>query len=608
MLSKWISRTVELIRDSFERFPVTMFFAVAVTIIGQYLLGASFSDPLQTRLTTWALAALLGIPLSIALHLRLEMAPVPMTWKATLFGMLIAIIIGYGLWLPGERIDMTHNVLLQWGLLFLTAHIFVSISIHRKGLPDRNFWAFNMHTLMRLILGVLFTAVLNVGVILAIVASDFLFNLDLSDKIYMRVTFFNHGILMTAIIVAGIPRFDEDLEWVRTVPKALRLFCLYVLLPLAFLYLSILLLYSGKVILEWSLPKGIVGSMILYYAIVGYVTHLLTLPFQDEDSKSTVWFGKFFRYTMPAVLILFWVAIGLRVDSYGLTILRGLVIYLGVWLTGISVWALFTKGRPIVMIPATLGLVLAIGAIGPVSISTMSRSSQLGELRALLSAAPGESDQERIRNTSELDSTSIARINSGIFYLTNSHGIRSLEPFFSEPFDTMRARFEREDSMQYTMSFEFTNKLMKEWNIPSPWNLTQDEYVTFNTTAFLSADIRGYDYYKTLQYYPRSEITDTVAVFNNDYIEVFIDPKAGLLVRRDSSGNEVSLDIIAHIKSMPYSMNRGFVELNATTAEIADTSGGTIKLLIDSGNIRKTDGTWVLQSLQGKLFLKTTPN
>lgn len=97
-------------------------------------------------------------------------------------------------------------------------------------------------------------------------------------------------------------------------------------------------------------------------------------------------------------------------------------------------------------------------------------------------------------------------------------------------------------------------------------------------------------------------------VYSNDYIKVYIDPKAGLLVRRDSSGNEVNLDIIAHIKSMPYSMNRGFVELNATTAEVADTTGGTIKLLIDSGNMRKTDGVWVLQSLQGKLFLKTTPN
>lgn len=605
MLSKWISRTVELIRDSFERFPVTMFFSVVTTALGLYLLEVTFSDPLQTRITSWVLASLLGIPLSIALHLRLELAPVPLAWKATLFGLMTAVLAGYGLWLPSERFEFTHNVQLQWALLFLVSHVMVSLSTHRKGMSDRKFWAFNMHTLMRFVLGVLFTAALNIGVILAIIASDFLFNIDIDDTIYMQVTFVNHGILMTAIIIAGIPRPDEDLEWEHTTPKALRLFCLYVLLPLAFLYLSILLIYSGKVILEWSLPKGIVGSMILYYAIVGYATHLLTLPFQDEESKSTVWFGKFFRFTMPVVLILFWVAIGLRVDSYGLTILRGLVIYLGIWLTGISLWALFTQGRPIVAIPATLGLVLVIGAIGPVSISTMSRNSQVGELKSLLAPAPGATVQERIRNTSELDSTSLARINSGIFYLSNSHGIRSLEPFFDEPFDAMRARFEQEDSMKYTMSFEFTNRLMEEWNIRSPWNLTQDEYVTFNTTAFLSADIRGYDYYKTLQYYPSAEQPDTVEVYKNDAIVVYLDPRSGTLVRKDSMGNEAKLDIIAHIKSLPYSMNRGFIELNATTAELADTSGSSIKLLIDSGNIRNTNGEWILQSLQGKLFLKT---
>ena len=604
MLSKWASRSIELIRDSVERFPVTMFFALATTVLAIFMLELDYSDKLQAPVISWLLATVIGIPLSIALHLRVEETAAPVSWKALLFGGLIAVIVGYGVWLPDTRMGLTQNVFLQWGLLFLASHIMVSISVYNKGMTDRKFWAFNMHTLMRFILGVLFTAVLNIGVILAIVASDFLFNLNINETFYFKVTFFNHGLLMTAIIVAGIPKMSETLDWESEVPKALRLFCLYVLLPLAFLYLTILLIYSGKVIVEWSLPKGIVGSMILYYAIVGFVTHLLTLPFQDEESKSTVWFGKFFRFTLPVVLILFWFAIGLRVESYGLTIFRGLVIYLGVWLTGISLWALITKGRPIYVIPTSLAAILVIGAVGPISISSMSRISQVKELQALIQPASGSTDTERIRNTSELDSISISRIHSSIYYLSNTHGITSLESFIGEPIESLRVRYEAEDSIEFTSNWQFSTKLIEEWNIPNQWVVSQGSYVTFNTTAELKTDITGFEQYVTLHYYPSESDTVNKIIFENEFVTVLVNRKMGAVEWSSKSGAAAQLNVIGHLRTLPYSLERGYVELDGSTAIMADTLNNNIKLLIDSGTIRSLDGTWSIQSLKGKLFFK----
>ncbi len=605
MLSKWISRSLELIRDSVERFPITIVFALTTTALAIFALELDYSDKLQAPVISWLLASVLGIPLSVALHLRTELAPIPLKWKALLFAGLIVVIVGYGVWLPDTRIGLTASVFLQWGLLFAASHMLVSLSIHSPAMDDRTFWAFNMHTLMRFVLGVLFTAVLNVGVILAIVASDFLFNLNINETFYLKVTIFNHGLLMTAIIMSGIPNSTDPLEWEESVPKALRLFCLYVLLPLAFLYLTILLVYSGKVMFAWTLPQGIVGSMILYYAIVGYATHILTLPFQDGESKPTAWFGMFFRYSMPVVLILFWIAIGVRVDSYGLTIMRGLVIYLGLWLTGISLWALFTKGRPITIIPASLALMLVIGAVGPLSISSMSRVSQVQELRSLLSAASGSSDTERIRNTADLDSQSISRVSSGIFYLSNTHGITSLQPFIDESIATLTTRFEQEDSIEFVNNWQFSTKLMSEWNIPSVWNLNQDSYVSFNTTAELKTDIRGFDQYMTLHFYPSDTDPDERVLFSNDAMSVRIYRSNGIIVWSDTAGTVAVIDVIGHLKTIPYSMERGFVELDGITAELADTLHENIKLLIDSGAIRNSDGSWNLQALKGKLFFKT---
>jgi hypothetical protein len=605
MLSKWISRSVELVRDSVERFPVTMIFALATTILAIYATELDYSDTLQAQVISWLLVAVLGIPLSIALHLRSEIAPISFTWKAILFIGLAAVLIGYGVWLPENRMGLTPNVFLQWGLLFITSHILISLSIHSPMVSDRTFWAFNMHTLMRVILGVFFTGVLNVGVILAIVASDFLFNLNIKETFYLQVTIFNHALLMTAIIVAGIPKMTDELEWVTDVPKALRLFCLYVLLPLAFLYLTILLVYSGKVIFEWSLPQGIVGTMILYYAIVGYATHILTLPFQDEGSTSTIWFGKFFRNTMPVVLILFWVAIGVRVDSYGLTIMRGLVIYLGIWLTGISLWALFSKGRPLVIIPASLAAIIAISAVGPLSISSMSRISQIMELRSLLSDAPGNQDIEKIRNTADLDSLSLSRINSAIFYLSNTHGVASLEPFIDEPIELLKQRIELQDSLEIESNWDFTSRLMKDWGIETPWSSSQSNFVTFNATSPFNTDIRGYDRYLSIQYYMSDTDTLDKTLFEDESISVRLLRSTGELVWTDAYDRTERLNIIGHIKTLPYSIERSFVELDEKTAVMADTSSGRMMFLIESGNIKGVDGTWKLQSLRGKLFVKT---
>src|SRR5690606_35062323 len=119
----------------------------------------------------------IGIPTSLALHIRLENVPVKPLYSSILFASLIVLLAGYAYWLPNEELHFSTSIYIQWLLLFIAAHLLISVSIQFKGVGDRRIWAFNMHVLMRFITGVLFTAALNLGIILAIAASDFLFNL-----------------------------------------------------------------------------------------------------------------------------------------------------------------------------------------------------------------------------------------------------------------------------------------------------------------------------------------------------------------------------------------------------------------------------------------------
>lgn len=613
MFEKFFQRSVDVWKMAIRRFPITLLLATITTILCVVFLEVDPNYDLQTKILRWLLPLSIGIPTSLALHIRLENVPVKPLYSAILFGSLLVLLAGYAYWLPDDDLHYSTSIYLQWFLLFVAAHLLISVSIQFKGVADRRLWAFNMHVLMRFITGVLFTAALNLGIILAIAASDFLFNISIESIRYVQVTAISHVFLMTAFVIAGIPDQATRFEWEDKNPSALRLFNLYVLLPLAFLYLAILLAYSAKVAISMTLPDGIVASMILYYALVGIVAHLLTLPLQDEnDSKIPTLFGRFFRYTLPFVLILFWLAIGLRVDSYGLTMPRSLVIYMGIWLTGIAIWGLVKNGRPIRYYPLTLAIIVLVAAIGPFSISKLSRESQIHQLSLLLTDAEGTVLNEKIRNAGPLDSETISRINSGIYYLSDSHGVRSLQPLSSEPIDSVVSEFAKADSTFFRYSFEVTNRLLIRWNVPQEAGYLATTYISFSHTGSIDADITGFDKYESIDYQSQNDtLTQAATLFSSGDVNITLDSQNGTINYQLGDSITHQIDLRSYIMSQNMTTRREWLSLidNQAIVRSGEPGSDAMMLIIASGNLTSVEGTesWKIQSLQGRLFIRMNP-
>jgi hypothetical protein len=138
---------------------------------------------------------------------------------------------------------------------------------------------------LRILTSVLYSGVLYLGLAAAIAATRFLFNLTFEYKIYSTLFVWIAGIYNTLYFLSGIPANTTGLQSEQSYPKGLKVFTQYVLIPLATVYLVILLAYEVKILFQWHLPKGYVSNLILGYAVFGLLAILLVYPLREQEEN-----------------------------------------------------------------------------------------------------------------------------------------------------------------------------------------------------------------------------------------------------------------------------------------------------------------------------------
>ena len=178
----------------------------------------------------------------------------------------IAIIIGYYFSLPPQfmTISFTRFVLFTIALHLLIAFIpFLS-----KG-EVNGFWQYNKIIFLRILTSALYTVVLYLGLSLALLAIEKLFNVNIRGKIYTDLWILLAGIFNTWFFLSGLPANFAELELKKDYPKGLKIFTQYVLLPLISVYLLILYAYMFKIIINAQWPVGWVSYLVIGFSIAG---------------------------------------------------------------------------------------------------------------------------------------------------------------------------------------------------------------------------------------------------------------------------------------------------------------------------------------------------
>jgi len=302
------------------------------------------------------------------------------------------------------------------GLLIFSFHLMVAFAPFIKKGNLHGFWEYNKVLFLRILTAGLYAAVLFAGLAIALVAIDGLFNVKIQSPVYLRLLSVVGIGFTTVFFLAGVPSdFNRINNTQHTYPKGLKIFTQYVLIPLLTIYLVILLVYEAKILVSWELPKGLVSTLILGYAVLGVLSLLLVYPIKEQEGNGWIkFFSRWFYIMMIPLVILLLLAVWKRVDNYGITELRYILIILALWLSIITAYFLISVKDNIKIIPVSLCILALLATYGPQSAFSVSRYSQIQRLKKLIDAK----DAYAMREKPEI-----------IRYLVLNHGLASLQPF-----------------------------------------------------------------------------------------------------------------------------------------------------------------------------------
>lgn len=349
-------------------------------------------------------------------------------------------------------------------LLSLSGHLLVAYSgfINRGAI--QGFWQFNKTLFLRFTTSVLYSTVLYLGLAAALGAMNLLFNYDFKSDTFLILWILIAGLFNTIFFLAGIPQdlpaLDQDLSY----PKGLKIFTQYVLIPLATVYVLILLAYEIKILLEWNLPKGYVSNLILGYAVFGILSLLLVYPIRDqEENKWIKTFANSFYFLMLPLLALLFFAVGTRVFNYGITEFRYFLVVLALWLLFIALYFLISRKQNIKLIPISLSILTLLSVYGPQSAVSVSRYSQQKILLNIFDQNNGFKSGKLIK-VNKIAKDDAERALSTLQYLIRKHELTIFQPYVAVNLTIVTDSLRKVSKNKYN-HYRFDNYKFKEEQI-----------------------------------------------------------------------------------------------------------------------------------------------
>lgn len=309
---------------------------------------------------------------------------------------VLALPIGYGIyrwflflnnvWAESWSGFYQVQVMTAWGLLILGTFLLIGFLWRKR---EKGAWLSWNIFLQSIWLGGLASLVLWIGISGSIFSIDKLFFEDLfQGRIYEYLAavcfiFVNGTFILNYYnysLEETIPK-DEKSDFTFLPSKARKIFGDYIFLPLTILYFLILFAYVIKIAITGIWPKEIVVYMGTGYFAFAILCYYFIYP---EESS-------FFDKLKNSILISFFFvgglmsyAIGVRVNQYGLTMRRGIIMLIAICILLYPLLGLLFKNHRLSVLMYTIVWVFWVGIFGPVTIDQLALSSQLSRLNHLL--------------------------------------------------------------------------------------------------------------------------------------------------------------------------------------------------------------------------------
>ena len=405
-------------KHAFKRFPITLSWSITGSLILIGIINVD-ADLLFDEYINSLLTMVLGVSWLIGSRFFIEQLKDQGKGNWLKF-VVIGLLVLFYLHLPNTgRYDLDPKLFIRFWLYFLAGHLFVFVAPFILKWDPKAYWNYLKCICIAIGRSILFSGVLYLGLVLALAAIQALFDVDIDAKRYGQLFVLCLGIVNTWTYLSDFPKTVYGQRSI-TYNKALEVFVKYILIPLVLLYMIILYAYAFKILLQWSLPKGWVSYLVTALALLGFSIQVMVNPVQKTIKSWIInrFYPWFYILLLPLIILLF-VAIFRRISDYGVTENRYFVLTLALWILGMVLYLLFSKKRPLKVLPISLGILTILSSFGFWGAFSVSKKSQLNQFSMVYKAVKS--------NGNLASDEQYERLRSIISYFAESKSINHLD-------------------------------------------------------------------------------------------------------------------------------------------------------------------------------------
>lgn len=423
---------------SLERFPMTLLVTMAFVIVSIVLIHADYNADYTETLERMLMAITLAVPLTACAKLISER--LKQNQVQTLVVQFAALTIaGIYYWLMPEDINeyFVMRFMALWMILFF-GFLMAPYFYKRLGLAQ-----YILHLAGKFFLTSLFSVVLFGGLSMMVFTIEALFNVNWWDEVYIDLFFIIAGTFGMTHFLGCIPEIETQLTR-ENYSKIFKSLFLYILLPIVSVYTVILYAYFIKILIGFKLPEGIIGNLVLWYALVSVGTLFFVRDLRDEVK----WLEKFMKVYIPLMTVplgMLFLAIFIRIDAYGLTMPRYFVVALGVFSVVNLIIMWFKKTDTAVVNMVVLMTMIGITFFGTLSGYQLTLADQTHRLETLLENQNMLDADGKLMANADLDKEQKGIISDKINFLLRTYDV--------EQIDVLPADFSRNTAKLY-LGFE----------------------------------------------------------------------------------------------------------------------------------------------------------
>lgn len=282
-----------------------------------------------------------------------------------------------------------------------------------RGRGDASSWCYGWRIAQGLAVAALAGGVWGGGLSLALLSIDKLFDVRVNDKIYTDLWAFSLAVFAPLYGLTWAPRVFTFGERDFHAPPPLAFILNWVMAPLVLIYMAILYAYLGKVLLVQEMPRGILSWMICVFGALGVATYVAGWPLRETGGPLLRGVYRVFLPGLILPVIMLFVAAGLRIQQYGVTPERYMVMLGAIWLGAVAAAYSFRRW-PLKYIPLLLAGLLFAASCGPLSAVAVSAWSQYARLESLMAKNGILADGRIVKSAKEISFEDRAQISSAI--------------------------------------------------------------------------------------------------------------------------------------------------------------------------------------------------